>query len=68
MQPNVIDYNCSVAEVALRLSAVVVVKTIYKRHRTWQQKQPCYYATDRARARYYMAAMGISSVDLASVC
>ena len=32
-----IDRNCLVAELTMRLSATLVVATIYSRHPTWQQ-------------------------------
>ena len=63
-----IDRNCSVAELAVRLSAALVVATIYSRHPTWQQKRSRYSSIDRARPRHYTADMDISRVDLPSVC
>ena len=42
MRPIVVDRNCSVAEVAVRLSATMVVATIYKCHPTCQQRPPRY--------------------------
>ena len=64
----VINRNCSVAELALRLSAALVVATIYSRHPTWQQKRSRHSSIDRARPRHYTADMDISRVDLASLC
>ena len=64
----VIDRNCTVAELAVRLSAALVVATIYSRQRTWQQKRSRYWPIDRARLRRYAADMDISRVDLPSVC
>ena len=63
----VIDRNCSVAELAVRLSAALVVATIYSRHPTWQQKRSRYSSIDRARPRHCTADMDISRVDLPSV-
>ena len=64
----VIDRNCSVAELAVLLSAALVVATIYSRHPTWQQKRSRYSSIDRARPRHYMADMDINRVDPPSVC
>ena len=64
----VIDRHCSVAELAVRLSAALVVATIYSCHSTWQQKQSRYSSIDRARPRHYTADMDINRVDLPSVC
>ena len=55
-------------ELAVRLSAALVVATICSRHPTWRQKQSRYLSIDRARKRHYMADMDISRVDLPSVC
>ena len=63
-----IDRNSSVAEWAVRLSAALVVATIYSRHPTLQQKRSRYSSIDRARPRHYTADMDISWVDLPSVC
>ena len=63
-----IDRNCSVAELAVRLSAALVVATIYSRHPTWQQKRSRLSSINRARPRHYTADMDISRVDLPSVC
>ena len=64
----VIDRNCSVAELAVRLSAALVVATIYSRPPTWQQKRSRYSSIDRARPHHYTAGMDISRVDLPSAC
>ena len=64
----VINRNCSVAELAVRLLAALVVATIYSRGPTWQQKRSHYSSIDRARPRHYTADMDISRVDLPSVC
>ena len=63
-----IDRNCSVAELAVRLSAALVVATMYNRHPTWQQKRSRYSSIDRAPPRHYTVDMDISRVDLPSVC
>ena len=63
-----IDRHCSVTELAVRLSAAMVVATIYRRHPTWQQKRSPYSSIDRARPRHYTADMDISRVDLPSAC
>ena len=63
-----IDRNCSVAELAVRLSAALVVATIYSRHPSWQQKRSRYSSIDRARPCHYKADMDISRVDVPSVC
>ena len=62
-----IDRSCSVADLAVRLSAALVAATIYSRHPTWQQKWCRYSSIDRARLSY-MADMDISRVDVPSVC
>ena len=64
----VIDGNFSVAELAVRLLAALVVATIYSRHPTWQQKRSRYSSIDRARPRHYTADMDISRVDMPSGC
>ena len=63
-----IDHNCLVAELAVRLSVALVVATIYSRHPTRQQKRSGYSSIDCARQRHYTADMDISRVDLPSVC
>ena len=63
-----IDRNCSVAELAARLSAAVLVATIYSRHPTWQLKRSRFSSIDRARPRQYTADMDIKRVDVPSVC
>ena len=68
MRTMVIDRNCSVAELAVRLSVALVVATIYSRHPTWQQRRSSNFSIDRARPRHYTADMDISWVDLPSVC
>ena len=68
MRTMVIDRNCSVAQLAVRLSAPLVVGTIYSRHPTWQQKRSRHSSIDRARPRHYTADMDIKQVDLPSVC
>ena len=62
------DRNCSVAELAIRLSAALVVATIYSRHPTWQQKRSRYSSIDRTRPRHYTGDMDIIRVDLPSLC
>ena len=64
----VIDRTCSVAKLAVRLSAAPLVATIYSRHPTWQQKWSRYLSIDLARPRHYTADVDISRVDLPSVC
>ena len=59
----VIDRNCSLAEVPLRLSAAHVVATIYNCYPTWQQKQYRYPSIERARLRHYTADTDISQVE-----
>ena len=63
-----INRSCSVPELAIRLSAALVVATIYSCHPTWQQKQPRYSSIDCARARPDTADKDISRVHLPSVC
>ena len=60
--------NCSVAVLAVGLSAALVVATIYNRHPTWQPKWSRYSSPDRAWPRHYTADMDISRVDLPSLC
>ena len=63
----VIDCNCSVAELAVRLSAASGVARIYSCHPTWQQKRSRYSSIDHVRPRHYTADMDISRVDVPSV-
>ena len=56
------------AHLAVRLSAALVVATIYSRHPTWRQKWSRYLSIHCARPRYYMADMDLSRVDLPLVC
>ena len=68
MTTIVIDRNCLVAELAVRLSATLVVATIYNRHPSWQQKWSRYSSIDRARPRHYTTDMDIGRANLPSVC
>ena len=63
-----INRSSLVAELAVQLSAALVVATIYSRHPTWQQKRSRYSLIDRAQPRHYTADMDNSRVDLPSVC
>ena len=62
------DRHCSVAELAVRLSAALVVATIYSRHPTLHSKRSRNSSIDRARPRHYTAAMDMNRVDVPSVC
>ena len=64
----VIDRNCSLAELALLLSATLAVAPIYSRHPIWQQKRSRFSSIDRVQPRHYTADMDISRVDPPSVC
>ena len=63
-----IDRNCSVPELAVRLSVALVEATIYSRHPTWDQQQSRYSCIDCARPHHYTAHMDTNRVDLPSVC
>ena len=48
----VIDRNCSMAELSVRLSAALVVAIVYSRHPTSQQKRSRYSSIERVRLRH----------------
>ena len=63
-----IDRNSLAAELAVRLSAALVVATICSRYPTWQQKRSRYSSIDRSQLRHYTVGMDISRVDVPSFC
>ena len=68
MMTVVIDRNCSVAELAIPLSAAVVIAAIDSPHPNWQQEWSRYSSINRARPRHYTADMDINRVHMPSVC